>query len=71
MSENGFFGRFGGKYVAEVLRSVLDSLEIEFQKAWNDKGFRAEFEALLKDFVGRPTPFLWAKIGRASCRERV
>lgn len=61
MSDSGFFGRFGGKYVAEVLRSVLDSLEIEFQNAWQDRQFHSEFEALLKDFVGRPTPFLKAE----------
>lgn len=61
MSNNGFFGRFGGKYVAEVLRSVLDDLEIEFQKAWANPQFKKEFENLLKDFVGRPTPFLKAE----------
>lgn len=61
MSNKGFFGRFGGKYVAEVLRSVLDALEIEFQKAWADPQFKKEFGNLLKDFVGRPTPFLKAE----------
>ena len=60
-NENVFFGRFGGKYVAEVLRSVLDSLEIEFQKYWQDENFKKEFQNLLKDFVGRPTPFIFAE----------
>ncbi len=60
-SDNGFFGRFGGKYVAEVLRSVLDELEAEFKSAWADGAFRAEFNAILRDFVGRPTPLLYAK----------
>lgn len=60
-SKDGFFGRFGGKYVAEVLRSVLDDLEVGFKEAWADESFRCEFEELLRDFVGRPTPLLFAK----------
>ena len=38
-SDNGFFDRFGGKYVAEVLRSQLDELEAAFNKAMKDPAF--------------------------------
>lgn len=59
--ECGFFGNYGGKYVAETLRPALDALEEEFRIAWNDPGFRAELEYVNKTFVGRPTPLLFAE----------
>lgn len=56
----GFFGRFGGRYVAEVLRSALDELEERFREAMSDDGFRREYVRLLEEYVGRPTPLLHA-----------
>ncbi len=56
----GFFNRFGGRYVAEILRRPLDELEQAFAEARNDAQFCAELETLHRDFVGRPTPFLHA-----------
>ncbi|MFM9873952.1 MAG: tryptophan synthase subunit beta [Fimbriimonadaceae bacterium] len=50
------FGEFGGRYVPETLVPALDELTHEFSTAWNDPGFRAEFERYLRDYVGRPTP---------------
>lgn len=58
---DGYFGEFGGRYVAEVLRSPLDELEAAFRSSWADPEFRATFSALLADFVGRPTPLLYAE----------
>ena len=60
MSNNGYFGRFGGKYVAEVLRRPLDELEVSFRDALADECFIAELEELRRDFIGRPTPLLFA-----------
>jgi len=57
---SGFFGEFGGRYVAEVLRSALDDLEEAFLAAVSDPAFRAELDGLSKSFVGRPTPLLAA-----------
>ena len=57
----GFFGQFGGRYVAEVLRSPLDELELAFLDAIRDPSFAREYEDLLADFVGRPTPLLFAE----------
>lgn len=57
---NGFFGPYGGRYVAEVLRGPLDRLEGAFREAMGDGGFLREFEGLLRDFVGRPTPLVFA-----------
>ena len=61
MSNNGYFDRFGGKYVAEILRRPLDELESAFGSAMADPGFIAELERLRADFIGRPTPLLFAE----------
>lgn len=61
MSTNGYFDRFGGKYVAEVLRRPLEELEAAFLDAMADPAFVAELEGLRRDFIGRPTPLLFAE----------
>jgi tryptophan synthase beta chain len=61
MSNNGYFDRFGGKYVAEILRRPLDELEAAFNGAMADPGFIAELDRLRSDFIGRPTPLLFAE----------
>ncbi len=55
-SSQGRFGQFGGRYVPETLIPALQELEQAFDTAWKDEAFRAEYHALLKDFVGRATP---------------
>lgn len=60
-SDNGFFDRFGGKYVAEVLRSQLDELEATFNKAMKDPAFLEEFATIQRDYIGRETPLLYAE----------
>ena len=60
-SDNGFFDRFGGKYVAEVLRSQLDELEVAFNKAMKDPAFLKEFATIQRDYIGRETPLLYAE----------
>ncbi len=60
-SDNGFFGQFGGRYVAEVLRGPLEELEIEFRKAMDDPSFTGEIAELGKQYIGRPTPLLHAE----------
>ncbi len=58
---NGYFDRFGGRYVAEVLRRPLEELEVSFADAMTDPAFLAELEGLRRDFIGRPTPLLFAE----------
>jgi len=55
------FGPYGGRYVPEVLRPAHDELEAMFLSCIKDPGFWAEYEGLLADFVGRPTPLLHAE----------
>lgn len=57
----GYFGEFGGSYVPEMLLPTLEDIEKVFDLAIKDKTFMKEFEALLKDFSGRPTPLTFAK----------
>ena len=61
MSTDGYFDRFGGRYVAEVLRRPLDELEAAFAEAMADPAFISELEGLRRDFIGRPTPLLFAE----------
>jgi tryptophan synthase beta chain len=52
----GYFGEFGGRYVPEVLIAALDELERAVDRAFADPGFWDEYHAVLRDFVGRPSP---------------
>jgi len=55
------FGAFGGRYVPETLIAALDELEAAYAEAVADAGFRHEFQYLLRDFVGRPSPLYRAR----------
>jgi len=54
--ERGRFGEYGGRFAPETLLAALDDLEAAFAEAWEDEAFRAELDALLATYVGRPTP---------------
>ncbi len=58
---NDYFGSFGGRYVAEMLRTPLDDLQAAFLDAREDPGFRSSLDAALRNFAGRPTPLLFAE----------
>jgi len=58
--ERGRFGRFGGRYVPEVLIPALDELGSAWSELRDDATFRAELDALLRDYVGRPSPLTFA-----------
>jgi tryptophan synthase beta subunit len=58
---SGRFGPFGGRYVPETLMAALQELEEAYLAARDDPAFRAELEALLRDYAGRPTPLYFAR----------
>jgi tryptophan synthase beta chain len=61
-SETGhYFGPFGGRYVPETLIHALEELEEAYERYKDDPEFVEELNALAKDFVGRPTPFMFAE----------
>jgi tryptophan synthase beta chain len=55
------FGPYGGRYVPETLIPALDELEREWAAARSDPGFEQELDALLRDYVGRPSPLYRAE----------
>lgn len=57
----GRFGSYGGRFVPETLMPALEQLEKEFETAWHEDAFKAEFHHLLKEYVGRPNPLTEAK----------
>ena len=56
----GHFGRFGGRFVPEVLMAPLIELEKAYAAARRDRRFQARLTALLRDYAGRPTPLYHA-----------
>lgn len=60
-SVDGFFGEYGGKYVAEILRRALDELEDAFKSSLKDTDFQEELNMLRRDYIGRETPLLFAQ----------
>ena len=59
--ERGYFGNYGGRFVPETLVPALDELTIAYSEAKADGAFWAEFEALSRDYSGRPTPLYFAR----------
>jgi tryptophan synthase beta chain len=58
---NGFFGHFGGRFVAETLMPLILELQKEYATARNSKDFIDEMDALRRDFVGRKSPLYLAE----------
>ncbi len=56
----GRFGRFGGRFVPEILIPALDEVNTAFRNAVADESFSAEYHGLLSEYVGRPTPLTFA-----------
>lgn len=58
--KRGYYGKFGGRFVPEILIPALEELEAALDEAEGDPTFRSEYLALLHDYVGRPTPLTFA-----------
>ena len=59
--DSGYFGAFGGRYVPETLIHALEELEEAYERYRNDPEFVEELDSLSRDFVGRPTPLMFAE----------
>jgi tryptophan synthase beta chain len=57
----GYYGRFGGAYIPEMLYPNVEELRTRYLEIMHEASFRKEFDALLKNYVGRPTPLYLAK----------
>ena len=58
---NGYYGLFGGAYIPEMLYRNVEELRSHYLKFMEEESFQNEFKALLRDFVGRPTPLFKAE----------
>jgi len=61
VDENGHFGIYGGRFVAETLMPLILEVEKAYETARNDDDFWAEFDHLMKHYVGRPSPLYYAE----------
>jgi tryptophan synthase beta chain len=59
-TKNGYFGKFGGKFVPEILIPALEELEKAYDAIRNDPEFENEYLYMLQEYVGRPTPLTYA-----------
>ncbi|SCW71000.1 tryptophan synthase subunit beta [Ancylobacter rudongensis] len=59
--DNGHFGLFGGRFVAETLMPLILDLETAYNEAKADPAYKAEMDAGLKHYVGRPSPLYYAE----------
>ncbi len=61
IDKHGYYGGFGGAYIPEMLHSNVEHLQKNYLKIIKEKKFKKEFNSLLKDYVGRPTPLYFAE----------
>lgn len=70
VDERGYYGDFGGAFIPEMLYPNISELKKNYIKISNEPSFKKEFDSLLKEYVGRPTPLYYAKrlSKRYNCR---
>ena len=61
VDSRGYYGEFGGAFIPEMLHANIDHLSKRYIEIMEEPVFQQEFQALLKDYVGRPTPLFLAK----------
>ena len=61
VNEDGFYGNYGGAYIPEILYKTVEDLKKAYRPILESEEFKTEFHALLKDYVGRPSPLYFAK----------
>lgn len=66
-NQEGFFGRFGGRFVPETLMTAVLELDAAYRKYKHDPQFKSDLAVLLKDYVGRATPLYFAEKLTQAC----
>ena len=59
--DKGYYGEFGGSFVPEMLYPNMVELQNRYLEIMHEEAFQKEFQSLLKDYVGRPSPLYFAK----------
>ena len=60
VDNKGYYGEFGGAYIPEMMYSNIEELRSKYIKISSEPSFKKEFNKLLKDYVGIPTPLYYA-----------
>lgn len=61
VNEKGYYGRFGGAYIPEILHQCVEDLQYTYLEVLGSDSFKSEFHQLLRDYAGRPSPLYQAK----------
>lgn len=61
VDQRGYYGRFGGAFIPEVLHANVENLRKAYLREMSDPSFQDEFQSLLRDYVGRPSPLYLAR----------
>lgn len=61
VNKKGYYGQFGGAFIPEMLYPNIEELRQKYLSIMAEPDFKTEFEQLLKEYVGRPTPLYFAK----------
>ena len=60
VTSDGFYGKYGGAFVPEMLYPNLEELKNNYEKIMDQKEFKKDYDKLLREYVGRPTPLYFA-----------
>ena len=60
VNEKGYYGKFGGAFIPEMLYPNVEELRQQYLSIVDAPDFRRQFDQLLQDYVGRPTPLYYA-----------
>jgi tryptophan synthase beta chain len=60
-NQYGYYGNFGGAFIPEMLHKNVENLKAQYLQIMNETSFQQEFQQLLQDYVGRPTPLFYAQ----------
>ena len=61
VDQDGYYGEFGGAYVPEILHKCVEELKNRYLEVLESEEFKREFDQLLRDYVGRPSPLYLAR----------
>ena len=61
VDKEGYYGEFGGAYVPEILHRCVEELQKTYLTVLQNKDFKQEYDRLLRDYVGRPSPLYQAR----------
>ncbi|MEI6275846.1 MAG: tryptophan synthase subunit beta [Prolixibacteraceae bacterium] len=61
VDQNGYYGEFGGAYIPEILHRCVSELQVTYLQVIESEEFKNEYDQLLQDYVGRPSPLYLAK----------